>query len=162
MGVHMEQNCAQILIQSLEKKLQVLDRIIEQNDIQERILKQETFDMDAFEASIDEQNEMIKELDKLDSGFESFYERVREDITAHKEQYHNEITYMKELIQKTTDKVVAINAGNARNKTLAERQFQEEKKKIRQSVSKTKVARNYYNSMNNLNQVAPQFYDSKK
>ena len=118
--------------------------------------------MDAFEASIDEQNAMIKELDKLDSGFESFYERVREDITAHKEQYHNEIVYMKELIQKTTDKVVAINAGNARNKTLAERQFQEEKKKIRQSVSKTKVARNYYNSMNNLNQVAPQFYDNKK
>ena len=118
--------------------------------------------MDAFEASIDEQNEMIKELDKLDSGFESFYERVRADITTHKEQYHNEIAYMKELIQKTTDKVVAINAGSARNKTLAEKQFQAEKQKIRQSVSKTKVARNYYNSMNNLNQVAPQFYDSKK
>ncbi|MDE5597098.1 MAG: flagellar protein FliT [Lachnospiraceae bacterium] len=162
MGVHMEQNCAQILIQSLEKKQQVLDRIIEQNDTQERILKQDMFDMDAFEASIDEQNEMIKELDKLDRGFESFYERVREDIMNHKEKYHNEIAYMKELIQKTTDKVVAINAGSARNKTLAEKQFQAEKKKIQQSVSKTKVARNYYNSMNNLNQVAPQFYDSKK
>ena len=158
----MEQNCAQILIQSLEKKQQVLDRIIEQNDIQESILKQETFDMDAFEASIDEQNEMIKELDKLDSGFEAFYERVREDITTHKEQYHKEIAYMKELIQKTTDKVVAINAGSARNKTLAEKHFQAENKKIRQGVSKSKVARNYYNSMNNLNQVAPQFYDSKK
>ena len=57
---------------------------------------------------------------------------------------------------------MAINAGSARNKTLAEKQFQAEKQKIRQSVSKTKVARNYYNSMNNLNQVAPQFYDSKK
>lgn len=162
MGVHMEQNCAQILIQSLEKKQQVLDRIIEQNDTQEKILKQDAFDMDAFEASIDEQNEMLKELDKLDSGFEAFYERVREDITTHKEQYRNEIAYMKELIQKTTDKVVTINAGNARNKTLAERQFQAEKKKIRQSVSKTKAAKNYYNSMNKLNQVAPQFYDSKK
>ena len=162
MGAHMEQNCAQILIQSLEKKQQVLDRIIEQNDTQERILKQDVFDMDAFEASIDEQNEMIRELDKLDSGFESFYERVREDIMNHKEKYHHEIAYMKELIQKTTDKVVAINAGSARNKTLAEKQFQAEKKKIRQSVSKTKVARNYYNSMNNLKQVAPQIYDSKK
>ena len=149
MGVHMEQNCAQILIQSLEKKQQVLDKIIEQNDIQEKILKQDVFDMDAFEASIDEQNGLIEKLDKLDSGFEAFYERVREDITTHKEQYHNEIAYMKELIQKTTDKVVAINAGSARNKTLAEKQFQAKKKKIQQSVSKTKVARNYYNSMNN-------------
>lgn len=158
----MEQNCAQILIQSLEKKQQVLDRIIEQNEKQERILKQEAFDMDALGAAIDEQNDLIEELNKLDSGFESFYERVREDITAHKDIYRNEIAYMKELIQKITDKVVAINAGSARNKAYAENQFQNEKKKIRQSVSKTKAARNYYNSMNKLNQVAPQFYDSKK
>lgn len=158
----MEQNCAQILIQSLEKKQQVLDRIIGQNDKQERILKQETFNMDEFEATIDEQNRLIEELDKLDSGFESFYERVREDITAHKDKYRKEIAYMKELIQKITDKVVTVNAGNARNKLLAEQQFKKEKRQIQQSVSKTKAARNYYNSMNNLNQVAPQFYDNKK
>lgn len=158
----MEQNCAQILIQSLEKKIQVLDGIIRQNNEQEKILKQEAFDMDAFEAAIDEQSELIEALDKLDSGFESFYERVREDITTHKDSYRNEIAYMKELIQKITDKVVTINTGSARNKTLAERQFQKEKRQIQQSVSKTKVARNYYNNMNNLNQVAPQFYDNKK
>lgn len=158
----MEQNCAQILIQSLEKKQQVLDNVIKQIDTQESILKQDKFDMDAFEAAIDEQSRLVDELDKLDSGFEAFYERVREDITAHKEQYHHEIAYMKELIQKITDKVVTINTGSARNKMLAEKQFQVEKKKIRQSVSKTKAARNYYNSMNNLNQVQPQFYDSKK
>ncbi|MDE7019253.1 MAG: flagellar protein FliT [Lachnospiraceae bacterium] len=158
----MEQNCAQILIQSLEKKIQVLEEIIRQNNEQERILRQEEFDMDALEAAIDEQSGLIGELDKLDSGFESFYERVREDITVHKDRYRNEIAYMKELIQKITDKVVTINTGSARNKVLAEQQFQKEKRHIQQSVSKTKVARNYYNNMNNLNHVAPQFYDNKK
>ena len=78
----MEYNCVQILAQSLEKKNQVLDQIIEQNALQEQILKQESFDMDAFEQTIDEQNHMLVELDKLDEGFETLYDRVRKNLIA--------------------------------------------------------------------------------
>lgn len=158
----MEQNCVQILAQSLEKKSQVLDKIIEQGNLQETILKQDNFDMDAFEKSIDEQNCLIAELDKLDRGFESLYDRIREELLAHKEKYSAEIKRMKELIQQITDKVVIVNATELRNKRMAESQFKKEKIAIQQSVSKSKVARDYYNSMNKLNCVAPQFYDSKK
>jgi uncharacterized protein YoxC len=69
---------------------------------------------------------------------------------------------MQEAIQDITAKVAKINAGNMRNKLLAENQFKKQKKSIGQSLSKTKVARNYYNNMNNLNNIQPQFYDSKK
>lgn len=158
----MEQNCVQILAQSLEKKSQVLDKIIEQGNLQEAILKQDKFDMDAFDKSIDEQNRLIEELDKLDRGFESLYDRIREELLAHKEKYTVEIKRMKELIQQITDKVVIVNAAELRNKRMAENQFKKEKIAIQQSVSKSKVARDYYNSMNKLNCVAPQFYDSKK
>lgn len=158
----MGQNCVQILAQSLEKKSQVLDKIIEQGNLQETILKQDKFDMDAFDKSIDEQNRLIEELDKLDRGFESLYDRIREELLAHKEKYSAEIKRMKELIQQITDKVVIVNAAELRNKRMAENQFKKEKIAIQQSVSKSKVARDYYNSMNKLNCVAPQFYDSKK
>lgn len=158
----MGQNCVQILVQSLEKKSQVLDKIIEQGNLQETILKQDKFDMDAFEKSIDEQNRLIEDLDKLDRGFESLYDRIREELLAHKEKYTVEIKRMKELIQQITDKVVIVNAAELRNKRMAENQFKKEKIAIQQSVSKSKVARDYYNSMNKLNCVAPQFYDSKK
>lgn len=158
----MGQNCVQILVQNLEKKSQVLDKIIEQGNLQETILKQDKFDMDAFEKSIDEQNRLIEELDKLDRGFESLYDRIREELLAHKEKYTVEIKRMKELIQQITDKVVIVNAAELRNKRMAENQFKKEKIAIQQSVSKSKVARDYYNSMNKLNCVAPQFYDSKK
>lgn len=158
----MKQNCVQILVQSLEKKNRALNKIIEQNSIQETILKQEEFDMDAFEASVDEQNGLLAELDRLDDGFEALYDRVREDLMADKAKYQQEISYMKELIQQITDKVVTVNAGNMRNKTLAESQFKKKQTSIRNSLSKSKVARGYYKSMNNLNCVAPQFYDSKK
>lgn len=158
----MEYNCVQILAQSLEKKNQVLDQIIEQNTLQEQILKQESLDMGAFEKAINEQDQMLQELDKLDEGFETLYDRVRENLISNKDSYRKEIARMKELIQQITDKIVTVNAGNLRNQRMAEQQFKKEKTAIRQGVSKSRAAMNYYNNMNKLNSVAPQFYDSKK
>lgn len=69
---------------------------------------------------------------------------------------------MKELIQQITDKIVTLNAGNMRNKMLAENQFNRKRVAIGTGASQNKAARNYYNNMNRLNYVSPQFYDNKK
>ena len=158
----MNQSGAQILLQSLEKKALLLDRMIEQNGVQEGILKQEELDMDVFDEAVNQQGVYLEELDRLDRGFEAVYDRVREELLEDKERYRTEIARMKELIQQITDKIVTINAGNMRNKVLAENQFKKKRVSIGTGASKNKAARNYYNSMNNLNYVSPQFYDSKK
>lgn len=158
----MNQSGAQILLQSLEKKNELLDRMILQNRKQEQILKQEEFDMDAFDKTIEQQSAYVEELDKLDRGFEAVYERVREELMKNKENYRTEITRMKEQIQQITDKIVTLNAGNMRNKMLAENQFKKRQLAIGSGISKNRAAENYYNSMNNLNVIPPQFYDSKK
>ncbi|MDE6846663.1 MAG: flagellar protein FliT [Lachnospiraceae bacterium] len=158
----MNQSGAQILLQSLEKKNKLLDQMILQNSVQEGILKQEEFDMDAFDASIDQQSFYVEELDKLDQGFETVYDRVREELMNNKEQYSTEIKRMQEQIQQITDKIVTLNAGNMRNKMLAENQFKKKQREIGSGVSKNKVAKNYYNNMNNLNYVSSYFYDNKK
>lgn len=158
----MNQSGAQILLQSLVKKNELLDQMIRQNSVQEELLKREEFDMDAFDAAIDKQGHYVDELDKLDRGFEAVYDRVRNELMTNREHYRDEIARMKEQIQQITDKIVTLNAGNMRNKMLAENQFKKRKIAIGSGVSKNRVAKNYYNSMNNLNAVAPQFYDSKK
>ena len=158
----MNQSGAQILLQSLEKKNKVLDQMILQNCLQERILKEEDLDMDAFDAAIEQQSDYVDELDRLDRGFEAVYDRVREELMQNKEHYRTEITRFKEQIQLITDKIVTLNAGNMRNKMLAEAQFKKKKLAIGSGVSKNRVATNYYNNMNNLNYVSPQFYDNKK
>ena len=158
----MDQSGAQILLQSLEKKNALLDQMIQQNGVQEEILKQEEFDMDAFDAAIDQQDSYVEQLEKLDQGFESVYDRVREELIENKERYRNEITRMKEQIQQITDKIVTLNAGNMRNKMLAENQFKKKRQEIGNGASKNKVAKNYYNNMNKLNYVSPQFYDNKQ
>ncbi|MDE7257689.1 MAG: flagellar protein FliT [Lachnospiraceae bacterium] len=158
----MSQSGAQILLQSLEKKNKLLDQMILQNSVQEGILKQEEFDMDAFDAAIDKQSSYVEELDRLDQGFEAVYDRTREELINNKEQYSTEIKRMKEQIQQITDKIVTLNAGNMRNKMLAENQFKKKKREISNGVSKNRAARNYYNNMNNLNYVSSYFYDNKK
>lgn len=158
----MNQSGAQILLQSLEKKSKLLDQMIQQNSMQEGILKQEEFDMDAFDAAINKQSSYVEELDKLDQGFEAVYDRLRDELVNNKEQYRTEIKQMQEQIQQITDKIVTLNAGNMRNKMLAENQFKKKKHEIGNGVSKNRAARNYYNNMNNLNYVSSYFYDNKK
>ena len=119
----MSQSGAQILLQSLEKKTKLLDDMIRQNGVQEELLKEEDLDMDAFDEAINQQGFYIEELDKLDQGFETVYDRVREELLRDKARYRMEIIRMKELIQQITDKIVTLNAGNMRNKMLAENQF---------------------------------------
>ena len=95
----MSQSGAQILLQSLEKKTKLLDDMIRQNGVQEELLKEEDLDMDAFDEAINQQGFYIEELDKLDQGFETVYDRVREELLRDKARYRMEIIRMKELIQ---------------------------------------------------------------
>lgn len=158
----MSQNIAQILLQSLEKKNQVLDDIIIENEMQEEILKQDNLDMDAFDASMEKIGILIEELEKLDDGFEAVYDKARNEIVGNKSAYSAEIAKMQDNIQQITDKVVRINACKMRNQMRAENHFRKKASEIKNSVSHVKAARNYYDSMNKLNYVAPQFYDNKK
>ncbi len=158
----MSQNIAQILLQSLKKKNQILDDIIRENEQQEQILKQDTLDMDALEASLDRIGEFVEMLERLDDGFEALYDKVRTEVVGNKAGYRTEIAQMQNYIQQITDKVVKINAARMRNQMRADSQFKKQAQEIKNAMSKTKVSQNYYNSMNKLNYVAPQFYDNKK
>lgn len=158
----MSQSNAQILMESLEKKNRILDEIIRENEVQEKILKEEKLDMDALDESTDRLGVFAEQLERLDDGFEAVYDRTREELIANKENYRREITRMQELIGQITDKVVKINAAQLRNKRQADSQFRKSRDQIGKAVSQVKASRNYYNNMNRLNYVAPQFYDNKK
>lgn len=153
---------AQILVESLEKKSRILDEIIKENEAQELLFKQEELDMEALDASADRMGELAEKLELLDEGFEAVYDRIREELIDNKSAYRAEIKRMQELIAVITEKVVGINAARMRNKLQAEVQFKKSRQQIGKASSKMKASQNYYNSMNRLNYVDPQFYDNKK
>lgn len=162
-GVTMSDNSyVLILIQSLEKKTKILDEIFKMNDIQKEILSSEDLNTEAFENNIREKASLIDELQFLDNGFEDVYARVKDELTKNSSEYAAEIKEMKALIQEITDKSVAIQADEMRNKKLAINKFTFEKKKIKDRKTSNRVANEYYKNMSKIDYVDPQMIDKKK
>ena len=158
----MSLSSAQVLVESLEKKSRILDEIIKENEAQERLFKQEELDLEALDSSSDRMGELAEKLELLDEGFESVYDRIREELIENKQAYRVEIKRMQELIAVITEKIVSINAARMRNNIQAEQRFKKSRQQIGSASSQMKASKNYYNHMNSLNYVAPQFYDSNK
>lgn len=151
-----------ILAESLKKKNMILDEIRKANAEQKQILADENLTPEAFEKTLDKKADLIDELNQLDEGFEQLYEKVREELQDHMEQYADKIRLMQEEIQKITDKTVAIQTEELRNKQLIENKFSSVKKQIRKVKSSQKAVNTYYRNMMNRNVMESQFLDRKK
>ena len=100
----MEQTYIDIMIQSLEKKEQVLDRIIELDIKQKNQLEDPQLTPDDFDEVVEAKSRLIDQLNNLDSGFEKLFERTKEELNGHKEDYKEQIRTMQEHIRSITDK----------------------------------------------------------
>lgn len=158
----MEQTYIEIMIQSLGKKLQVLDRILEVNGIQKEILEDVKSDIEEFDKTIEEKAQLIEQLQQLDSGFEKLFDRVKKELDENRELHADEIRKMQSSIRLVTDKSMEIQAQEARNKELVVRRFTYVKETAKSVRTNSKIATQYYKNMMNLNYVDPQFMDNKK
>ena len=157
-----EHSYIEILLQSLVKKSSVLDKIMEANEEHARIAAEKEFDPEAFDVVFDKKDELIKELEQLDKGFNTVYTRVKEELVGNKDSYKDEIVKMQALITEITDKSMNIQATEKRNKEALMNRMDMVKREIYQAKNTKKVATSYYKNMNGLNYVEPQFMDRKK
>ncbi len=157
-----EQNYLVILKESLDKKIRLLEDILEQNKLQENILHEPEIDFDRFNDTVHVKEKCIKELEVLDRGFQTIYDRVKEALNEDKEAYRQDIKELQEKIKTITEKSMDIQSGEARNKEAFQKSITESRKNIRSVKTANKVASNYYQSMNKLNVVDSQFLDTKK
>ena len=158
----MNDNYLDILRDALEKKIEVLDKIMEQNKLQEEILSADEVDFDAFEKTVDEKAGCIEKLNKLDNGFQMTYDRIKEELTEHKDAHREEIKKLQELIQQITEKSMNIQAGEKRNKETFQQKISFSRKNMLSLKTANRVAANYYQNMNKLNVIDSQFLDTKK
>jgi len=158
----MEQTYVDIMIQSLNKKLQVLDRIAELNVIQKNQLEDDLSAVEEFDKTVEEKATLIEQMQQLDSGFEKLFARVKDELAEHKEDYAEAIKTMQSSIRRITDKSVEIQAQEARNHDLMVRKFAYVKESAKSVRTNSKIATQYYKNMMNLNYVDPQFMDNKK
>ena len=152
----------QILQDSLEKKMDLLADIEEKSKEQEAIIKKENFTFQEMDENMDAKSKLIEELSLLDNGFETLYEKIREELLENKDQYRMQIEEIQNLIVEVTARGASIEAIEARNKAAIEAYFSREKKELQKRKSVSSVARNYYQTAKQMKNVAPQFLDTKK
>lgn len=161
-GTDMTENYLQIMIESLEKKLEVLDKIHEVNKRQFEVSTKRPFDVEAYDAVMDEKGELIDEINRLDDGFTSTYELVRDEVQSNPEKYKSKVLQMQELVREAVDKGVSIEAQEKRNKASMETALSTKRREIRERKVSANAATKYYSAVSRLNNVDPQLMDSKK
>ncbi len=150
-----------MLVECLEKKNLILDNLMVLNKKQTELIQNEDFSLDEFDKCVEEKGILIDNILKLDSGFEGLYNKVGKTVAANPSEYKVQLSKMQKLITEVTEKSVSIQAEEERNKALIESRFDREKNRIKSGRSQSRVALDYYNSMNKLNHIDSQFWDKK-
>ena len=158
----MTESYLEMMEESLKQKVEVLESIEKENLIQKGILEDtEHFDGDGFDAAIDRKSVLIRRIEELNEGFDSLFNRVKDELEGNREKYRDQIRIYQDLIRKITDLSNAIEVQERRNRDLAKSHFQGMNDRINQNRRSNQAAYNYYQTMNKSKVVPPQFYDSK-
>lgn len=151
-----------IMIQSLKKKNQILDVIIQLNQRQRDELENPGLDPDDFDKTVEEKDVQIQKLDTLDTGFQELFEKVREELNDNREAYREEIAQMQKYIRRLMEKSASIQVQEAHNKALMQQKFAAVRRQIKEVRQSQKVVNQYYRNMMKTNFIDPQFTDKKK
>lgn len=156
------QNYVDIMIDSLTKKEELLKQIVDYNEAQQTIVTAPEFKEEAFEKNVADKGEVVEKILRLDEGFNSVFNRIKEELQTNKGKYAKDIEHLKELVASVTDLGVRIQAQELRNKQLVEKRFAQMRKELSQAKRTTSTANAYYKNVNNLNQYESHFLDQKK
>lgn len=131
------------MIDSLEKKIEILNEIRIKDAEQYELTKKDPFPTEEFDKNSDEKGVLIYKLNKLDDGFQLVYDNIKKNLEENKAECAAEIKKMQELITRITELSVSIQAEEARNKAALENHFKMERQKIKGARSQSKAVKSY-------------------
>ena len=146
-----------ILSDSLEKKLDVLKKLLLVTKEQNMILSEK--DIDKFDVyGFD-----IGQMQELDKGFDTVYAKVGRFLSENKEEYKSEILKMQNLIRSITDIGVQLESLEQQNKTKFNTFIRNKRHAINDFKQSNRVATSYYQNMSNQHREwQSHFLDQKK
>lgn len=156
-----QQTYIQLLIDTLEKKKSILMQLMNITEQQESLISSDPFDDNLFEQMIEIKDDQIKNLLKLDEGFERVYESVKSILSTEKDRYKDQILSLKDLILDVTDLSIKLQALEKRNKAKIEFLFAQKRKDIKESRKSNRMVTNYYKSIGYQGAPESIFYDKK-
>lgn len=156
------ENHLNVLSESLDDKIKVLQEIQEYNNRQEQAFRTEQVNIEEFDTAVEEKGRLIEKLTRLDDGFEILYGHLSEELRQNREKYVGQIKELQEKISKVTALSVSIQAQEARNKKLVEEYFRKARAGLGQNRRSSKAAYDYYKSMSGSGYPQNSQWDSKQ
>lgn len=151
-----------MMLDVLTKKEVHLKKLLEFTLEQESLLKAAEFDEAEFTKQVEKKDGIIRKIEEFDSGFQSIYNRVEEEMKEHKDDYKVQILEMQGLITGITDLGVKLTALEAKNKAALEAKLKEKRQGIRTFKVSKQTADTYYKNMIGMQTGASYFMDQKK
>ena len=158
----MTDNYIGIMIESLRRKKDVLTDILKLSEEHSLLLDDPTLEPDTFEKNVNRKAALIEKLEQLDTGFESLYDKVKEELESNRDIHKEQIRQMQELIRALTELNMQIQATEARNKEKATAKFAYIRQQAKEIRSSQKIVKEYYNNMMHKAYNEPHFLDNKK
>lgn len=151
-----------IMQQSLERKYDYLVEILDITKEQAQLVKEDSLDGDAFEQTLERKDILIDNINEIDKGFTSVYDKIRSDVLSNQDAFRTQLLKIQELIKKCVDLGMEIETLEERNRASIERNFTSGFKGVKQAKQSKSVANKYYKSMSNGYVNDSLLYDRKK
>ena len=107
-------NFVQILIDALTKKERLLEEILKLCKAQEECIKKDAPDLNEYVQCSDKKAELSKLVEKIDEGFLSVYDRVKDELESNPTQYAEYIRRMKSLVTAISEKTASVSVTEQR------------------------------------------------
>lgn len=152
----------QLLVETLQKKIEILYQLTALTEKQERVILADDFNDDEFMQIISLKDEQIQALNKLDIGFEQIFNSVKEELVKEKVKYTTQISGLQNQIKIITNLSIGLQALEQRNKAKIEAIFAIKRMNIKKARISSQTVTNYYKAMAHQHESQSYFYDKKK
>lgn len=151
-----------MMVDTLERKKNILETILHQTREQETLLKDEEMDIDVFQQIIDAKGKEIEELNQMDEGFDALFRHVEKEINENRENYRSQIQKMQHLIREVSELGIRIQALEHQNSGHFKIYLANQKKTVRNFYTNNRTAANYYQNMANAHKPGQSYFFNEK
>ncbi|MBQ9632029.1 MAG: flagellar protein FliT [Lachnospiraceae bacterium] len=158
----MSEDYIRILMDSLEKKISLLEKIVVLNEQQRQYFESSSTMPDELNDNIEAKGKLVDQIVALDEGFERVFAGVQQELSERREEYRDEIGTMQNNIRRISELAAKVETQEQRNRNLASSFYAGKKSKTRQVRRGTEAVNRYNQGMLRQGAINPQFMDRKK
>lgn len=147
-----------MMVDTLERKKTILEKLLCQTREQETLLKDEEMDVETFQNIIDRKGEEIEKLNQMDEGFDTLFRYVEKEITANRMMYKKQILQMQKLINEVSELGIQIQALEHQNSGHFKIYLANQKQSVKKFYTNNRTAANYYQNMANAHKPGSSYF----